>query len=181
MTMRIRQVKPAFFKDARIAELSPPVRLFYIGLWMLADDAGWYFWDVAEVGNELYGYEPRGRRERNAAAYLEALVDSGRVIRHDCGHITVPTLTEHQRLSGMTKQVRTVLKEHESRCLPQSTAVSRGSPLLPDTERNGIGTGNGKGIGTERLGSERKARERANEETTREEDQVPWNLRAVNQ
>ena len=64
MTMRIRQVKPSFFKDPLMAELTPPVRLFYVGLWMLADDAGWFRWDVAEVGNELYGYEPRGRISR---------------------------------------------------------------------------------------------------------------------
>jgi hypothetical protein len=180
MTMRIRQVKPAFFKDARIAELAPSVRLFYIGLWMLADDAGWLAWDVAEVGNELYGYQPRKRRERDAAAYLDALVAAERVVRYDCGHLSIPTMTDHQRLSGMTKQVRTTLKEHETRCVPHTPADARDSPHVPDTERNGIGTG--KGIGTERLGTERKARERANEEvtTTREEERVPWNLRAVN-
>jgi len=178
VTMRIRQVKPAFFKDARIAELAPPVRLFYIGLWMLADDAGWFWWDAAEVGNELYGYEPRTRREKHAAAYLDTLVAAGRVTRHDCGHISIPTLTDHQRLSGMTKQVRTVLKEHQSRCLPQSPADTRDSPQSPDTERNGIGTG--KGNGTERLGSERKARERERAIEEPREDDVPVYLRAVN-
>jgi hypothetical protein len=147
MTMRIRQVKPAFFKDARIAELPAPVRLFYIGLWMLADDAGWLWWDVAEVGNELYGYEPRKPRERHAQQYLDALVLSKRVLMHPCGHIEIPSFTEHQRLAGTTKQVRTTLKEHASRCHPQPPADTRGSPQSPDTVRNGIG------IGTERLGT----------------------------
>jgi hypothetical protein len=139
MTMRIRQVKPAFFKDARIAELSPSVRLFYIGLWMLADDAGWLWWDVAEVGNELYGYEPRKPRERRAQQYLDTLVTSRRVLLHPCGHVEIPSFTDHQRLAGSTKQVRTTLKDHASRCSPQPPADTRGSPLSPDTVRNGIG------------------------------------------
>jgi hypothetical protein len=39
--VRIRQVKPAFWADSRLAELPERTRLFYIGLWMIADDAGW--------------------------------------------------------------------------------------------------------------------------------------------
>lgn len=176
MTMRIRQIKPAFFKDARIAELPAPVRLFYIGLWMLADDAGWLTWDAAEVGNELYGYEPRSRREKHALAYLADLDAAGRVVVHPCGHVSIPTFIEHQRLSGLTKQVRTTLKEHTDKCGPQSPAVPRDDPQSPDTERNGKGTGNGKG--TVRSGTERNARERANEETKEERD-LPTFLQAT--
>ena len=155
MTMRIRQVKPSFFKDPLMAELSPAVRLFYVGLWMLADDAGWFRWDAAEVGNELYGYEPRGRRERNVATYLDAIVTAGRVTRFDCGHIFIPTLTDHQRLAGLTKQVRTAVREHEKECIPQPPADPRDDPQSPDTVRNGIGKGTGTVDGTVRNGSER--------------------------
>lgn len=170
--MRIRQIKPAFFKDARISELPAPVRLFYVGLWMLADDAGWLTWDVAEVGNELYGYEPRSRREKHATDYLSALTAAGRVEVHPCGHVSIPKFTDHQRLSGLTKQVRTTLKEHTDQCLPPTPAVPREAPQSPDTERLGIGTGNGSG--TERSGTVRSARERANEEETTEfQEKVP--------
>lgn len=154
MTMRIRQVKPSFFKDPLMAELSPAVRLFYVGLWMLADDAGWFRWDAAEVGNELYGYEPRGRRERNVTAYLDDLVSRGRVERFPCGHISVPTLIDHQRLAGLTKQVRTVYREHEKECIPRLPADPRNSPQSPGTVRNGIGKGTGTVDGTERNVSE---------------------------
>jgi hypothetical protein len=136
--MRIRQVKPSFFKDPTMAGLSPAVRLFYIGLWLLADDAGWFRWDAAEVGNELYGYEPRARRERNVMAYLDVLLAEGRVVRHECGHMSIPTFPDHQRLSGLTKQVRTEWREHETRCLPQTPADARDSPQMP-----GSGSGNG--------------------------------------
>lgn len=157
--MRIRQVKPSFFKDALMAELSPPVRLFYVGTWMLADDAGWLTWDVAEVGNELYGYEPRGRRERNATAYLDALIDAKRITRYEgCDHLSIPKFAEHQRLAGLTKQVRTVFKEHEKECVPKDPAHPRDDPHSPGTVRNGRGKGTGTEDGAVRNGSERNAR-----------------------
>jgi hypothetical protein len=136
--MRIRQVKPSFFKDARMAELSPAVRLTYIGLWMLADDGGYYRWDVSEAGLELYGYEGRGRRERDVTAHLDKLVSAGRVERFpDCDHIFVPHLTDHQRFGGPTKRVTTYQQEH-ARCSPRMPADARDTP--PGTVRNGTGT-----------------------------------------
>lgn len=152
--MRIRQVKPSFFKDPVMAELSPAVRLFYVGLWMLADDAGWLRWDAAEVGNELYGYEPRGRRERNAVAYLETLVTKKRVALYPCGHVFIPRFTDHQRLAGLTKQVRTVAKDHEKCPAPEIPADPRDDPQSPDPVRNGSGKGTGTDGGKERNGSE---------------------------
>ena len=143
--MRIRQVKPAFWSDPHLATLSEATRLFYIGAWMVADDAGWLKLDVAEVAHDLYGYENRSRRERRVAAMYAELVAAGRIVEHPCGHSEIPTLVEHQRLSGTTKQVRTVFNEHLKQCvaatprdLPQVPAGPRVSP--PGKERNGIGT-----------------------------------------
>lgn len=160
--MRIRQVKPSFFKDPTMAGLSSAVRLFYIGLWLLADDAGWLRWDAAEAGNELYGYEPRSRRERNVVAYLDALLAEGRVILHDCGHLSIPKFSDHQRMSGLTKQVRTEWKEHDSRCLPQIPADARESPQFPYA-------GKGTVVVEERNGTE-KVREIARETDLRKDE-----------
>jgi hypothetical protein len=146
--MRIRQVKPSFFKDARMAELPAPVRLTYIGLWMLADDAGYYRWDVAEAGLELYGYESRTKRERDVAKHLEALVKAGRVTDLGCGHVLIPTLTDHQRFGGPTKRVTTYQREHAD--CPRIPATPRDSPPIPDTVRNGTER---YGDGTERSGT----------------------------
>ena len=142
--MRIRQVKPSFFKDARIAELPAPVRLTYIGLWMLADDAGYYRWDVAEAGLELYGYESRSRREKDVTAHLAQLVKAGRVEVYECDHVFIPTLTDHQRFGGPTKRVTTYQREHAS--CPHIPATPRDSPPIPGTVRNGtelVRDGNG--------------------------------------
>jgi hypothetical protein len=141
--VRIRQVKPGFWTDSTIAELPAPVRLFYIGLWMLADDGGYLRWDVPQIANELYGYESRRRRERDVNAFVAHLETAMRLIRFDCGHAYIPTLVEHQRMGGETKRVLTVTREH-STC-PRLPADARDSPLIPTTVRNGRErVGNGK-------------------------------------
>jgi hypothetical protein len=146
--MRIRQVKPEFFKDGLIAGLSPVARLSYIGLWMLADDAGWFRLDVPAIALEVFGYEPRARREKVVSRVLEELVAAGRVVPHKCGHAQVPTLIHHQRFAGETKRVYTIKREHAS-CPPLPAggggepppmlgpADARGSPPAPATVRLG--------------------------------------------
>lgn len=148
--MRIRQVKPAFFKDARMAELTADERLFFIGLWMLADDAGYLRWDPAEAGLELYGYEPRDEREQAATAHLAVLIEAGRVVNLECGHLRIPTFKNHQRLAGLSKQVKTYENEHHACYAPAPPAGARDDPTSPGPERSGKGIGSG----TERFGSE---------------------------
>lgn len=133
--MRIRQIKPDYWRDRLLATLSADVREFYIGLWMQADDSGWMRWEVGELGADLYPYQPVAKRERHIAAWGRALCDAGRVVVHECGHAELPTLVRHQRLSGAAKQVHTYKREHEIRCSPPIPADSRADPLLP--ARNG--------------------------------------------
>jgi hypothetical protein len=148
--MRIRQVKPAFWADSRLAELPERTRLFYIGLWMIADDAGWLRWDPVEVGRDLYGYESRVKRERRVCEMFAQLVTSERVVLHPCGHAEVPKLGTHQHLASLDKQVRGSLKEHLSKCSPQSPAETRGNPRTPGE----ITLGNGKGtVGRGKVGN----------------------------
>lgn len=135
--MRIRQVKPAFWTDSRIAELPDSTRLFYVGLWMLADDGGWFRVDVPSMGAELYSYEGRAKRERGVIASLDRLKAAGRIVLHDCGHGVIPTFAEHQRLAGETKRVLTVKREH-SLC-PRIPANPRDIPPDPDTVSEGTG------------------------------------------
>ena len=98
--MRIRAVRPDFWQDENLGHLSDAVRLFYIGLWCVADDAGWFEWRPAQLGAALYPYRSAHRRERDIEAWGEVLVSTGRVVRHPCGCALVPTLTRHQKLGG---------------------------------------------------------------------------------
>lgn len=141
--MRIRQVKPAFWSDAKLASLPEGTRLFYIGLWMVADDAGWLRWDPAEVARDLYGYQERRSREKRVASMFEQLRAAGRVVLHECGHVEVPKLSDHQHLAGSTKQVRTTFNEHLRGCV----SPSRADPQEPAGNReppHRLGNGNGK-------------------------------------
>ena len=126
--MRIRQVKPEFWKDARLADLSEGARLFYIGTWQLCDDSGWMRFDVANIAAELYPFDGRAARERRVARHTEALAALGRIHLHDCGHAQVPKMPSHQHLAGSTRRVTTIADEHGLCARP---ATPRDSPRLP--------------------------------------------------
>jgi hypothetical protein len=98
--MRIRQVRPEFFTDAVTSRLQASVRLTYIGLWCVADDAGWMTWDVPQIAAQLYPYESVRVRERRVASAGEALVEAGRLVMHPCGCALIPKLADHQRIGG---------------------------------------------------------------------------------
>lgn len=98
--MRIRQVKPAFWTDRVVARMTYPARLFYVGLWCVADDAGWLTWDLDELGALLFPYEQPTKRNRHLSAWTDELTASGRVKLLDCGCAIIPTLENHQKQSG---------------------------------------------------------------------------------
>jgi hypothetical protein len=126
--MRIRQIKPEFWKDARMADLSEGARLFFIGTWQLCDDAGWMRWDVPNIAAELYPFEGRHSREKRVIRHAEALAATGRLHLHDCGHAQVPKMPAHQHLAGTTRRVTSIHTEHQLCAQP---ATPRDSPRLP--------------------------------------------------
>ena len=139
--MRIRQVKPAFWTDGKTGRLPAATRLFYIGTWMLADDAGWFEWSPSEIGAELYPFEGAASRERRIATMGEELDRIGCIVVYTCGHAEVPHLVEHQHLAGETRRVYTAHKRHLNEC----PAYSRGFPRFPAPVRLGqVRSGNGQ-------------------------------------
>jgi hypothetical protein len=126
--MRIRQIKPEFWKDSKLADLSEGARLFYVGTWQLCDDAGWMRWDIPNVAAELYPFEGRAAREKRVDRHATALARLGRLHIHDCGHAQVPKMPAHQHLAGTTRRVLTVAQEHGRCGIP---ATDRDDPRLP--------------------------------------------------
>lgn len=134
--MRIRQIKPDFWKDPVIAGVSEGARLFYIGTWQLADDAGWMRWSVEAIGAELYPFEGRSSRERRVQRHADVLRRLERIQVAECGrHAQVPTMPSHQHLAGSTRRVYTVRDEHASRCQKARPATPRDSPPIPASGR----------------------------------------------
>lgn len=98
--MRIRQIRPEFFTDPVTGTMTPPVQMTYIGLWCVADDAGWLTWDVPQLGALLYPYKSVPVRERLFSASATVLVDLGRVVIEPCGCAYLPKLSDHQKIGG---------------------------------------------------------------------------------
>ena len=121
--MRIRQIKPEFFGDVDMASLPFRTRLTYIGLWCIADDAGWLVVDAVQIAHDLYGFDPRGRREAWVVADLVALQEAGALEVYECGHGCIPTLPIYQRVGG--RPVYTVRDAHARGCA-QTIADARG-------------------------------------------------------
>jgi hypothetical protein len=133
--MRIRAVRPDFWQDDTLGHLSDAVRLFYIGLWCVADDAGWLEWKPAQIGAALYPYRSSSRRERDIDQWGDILVQAGRVVRYPCGCARIPTLTKHQRAGGNPSyQFRDKHRYHMS--------TDESVPVRTDTSLEG---GEGKG------------------------------------
>lgn len=123
--MRIRQIKPSFWSDATIARLTYPARLFYIGLWNLADDAGWLQWDPVEAAAVLFAYEHPAKRLRLVEGWAKELRDLGRLKVHACGCAEIPTMREHQHPGG--QRTESALRRHLAHAAGEQTAL----PLEP--------------------------------------------------
>ena len=90
---RIRTIKPEFWTDAKIADLSPDCALFFIGLWTIADDYGYFPSLSREVALRL----PRWRSQ-SVQHMLRALQGSGLVrLSH---HLSVGLIVgwKHQKI-----------------------------------------------------------------------------------
>ena len=98
--MRIRQIRPEFFTDPITGHLTPATQVAYIGLWCVADDAGWLDWDVPQIGALLYPYKSVHGREALIVRAGAELVGVGRLLVMDCGCARIPTLAAHQKIGG---------------------------------------------------------------------------------
>lgn len=98
--MRIRQIRPEFFTDPVTGRLSPVTQVVYIGLWCVADDAGWLTWDVEQLGALLYPYKSGHVRTQIIEKAAQELAEIGKLRIETCGCALIPTLVDHQKLGG---------------------------------------------------------------------------------
>ena len=122
-----------------MADLSSEVRLFYIGLWCVADDAGWIAWNTATIAADLFPYANRRVREGHVEKWAGELRSVGRLVRHECGCVVIPTLPDHQRIGGV-KSFTALDKHNLHSTTDQSVAV--GSDPSPTRANNANATNN---------------------------------------
>lgn len=133
--MRIRTIKPDFFKSEHIAELPIMTRLLFIGLWCMADCKGRLEDRPRRIKVELLPYD-----DVDVNAGLAELHKSGFIIRykHESGDfIQIPKFNKHQRITG---------KEAESdSSIPEYVEVEPGKQLGNNWETTETTGKEGKG------------------------------------
>ena len=94
--MRARGIKPSFFDNEELAELSTAHRLLFVGLWCLADREGRLEDRPARVKKQLFGYDG----DTPIDAMLDDLGGKGFLLRYEVDgrrFIWLPTFTKHQK------------------------------------------------------------------------------------
>jgi hypothetical protein len=141
---RIRTVKPEFFTDERMAQLSALARLLFIGLWCEADREGRLEWRPATL---KWKYLPAD--DCDIAAVCKELVDAGRVVTYTCEnklYAVIPSFREHQHINQREQDSKIPAPPGTKRVRARASTDNAGSE--PVTAR-----GEGKGRELEGKGS----------------------------
>lgn len=125
--MRIRSIKPDFWKSEKVAGLPHAVRLLFIGLWNVADDSGRFRAHPSLIQGEIFPYEP----ESPVEAWLQVLAEVGLVHIYEAdgrryGHVV--GFDEHQKIDKRTESRLPPPPRRTARKLP---TVSDMSPPIP--------------------------------------------------
>lgn len=92
--MRARNIKPDFFLNEKLAEVSPHERLLFIGLWCLADREGRLEDRPKRIRAAVFPYE-----DVEVDSMLDRLHQAGFLIRYEVDqdqYITLPNFLKHQ-------------------------------------------------------------------------------------
>lgn len=123
--MRIRSIKPSFFKDEDLAELPPIVRLLFIGLWGLADKEG-----RLEDRPRLIKAEVLPYSRAKIDGFLDLLHTSrfiNRYTTHDKKYIQVEGFVKHQRITGKESESESNIPPPTHRLIGETTGKQRGN------------------------------------------------------
>ena len=129
---RIRSIKPTFFTDADLCELSALHRLLFAGLWCLADREGRLDDKPREIKVASLPFD-----RCNVDAMLTELAREGFIVRYEVegrSYIAIPTFTDHQRPNH---------REAKSAIPPPPIGALPPSEVFPGTP--GLSRGEGKG------------------------------------
>lgn len=145
--MRMRQIKPNFWTDEKVVELSPWARLLFIGLWQIADDLGRVEWSAKRVKLLLFPADNIDTAELCAelvrlslvVAYTEAetlapnCADIARKLaqspHENCNvhiYLELPNFSKHQKTDkkrGSAFPSRPAVREFAPNCARESSPI----------------------------------------------------------
>lgn len=109
---RIRTIKPEFFLDDELAELSPITRLLFIGLWTIADCAGCLHDRPKRIKAQVLPFD-----NCDPENMLQDLHNAKFILRYRVSgeaYIKVVNFNKHQRLSGLEAQSMSQIPQPEN-------------------------------------------------------------------
>lgn len=134
---RIRTIKPEFWTDEKIVELSAYARLLFIGLWNFCDDSGRMVYSPKRIKMQVFPAESLDCSELLGEIRRESLIE-----------VYVVDGVEYLSISGFDKHQK-IDKRSASKLPPPPNSAE--SPRIPPTEWNGM-----EGNGVEGKGKEEK-------------------------
>jgi hypothetical protein len=97
--VKIRSIKPGFFKHDEVSQVSRPARLTWIGLWCFCDDAGRGRYNARLIHSELYALDDETSIE-DVQDDLDELERLGHLVRYDADGqklFYIPRFEKHQK------------------------------------------------------------------------------------
>lgn len=150
---RIRSIKPAFFRHARLfdaeKETGLPLRVAFAGLWTTADRDGRFEWNPRELKLDALPYD-----EVDFSRVLDALWTRGHIAKYACGgkeYGFIPSWEDHQVINNRESVSVLPAPDESSILTPTCTREARvndatTTPLVhaPVEGKGREGKGNGR-------------------------------------
>ena len=143
--MRIRSIKPEFWRSPDVSCLAIEDRLLFIGLWSYVDDNGVGEDRVSIVAADLFAddleRDPSDTFARVSRG-LANLAAAGRIIRYTVAgrdYLEVANWSKHQRIDRPGK-ARMPTSDHKSAHIREGVAKARETPLTGTEEQRNRGT-----------------------------------------
>lgn len=98
-SMRIRSVKPEFWRDSVTGEWPADLSLFFVGLWCVADDEGCFEWDARLIRADIDPFDVKFGGLPKIEALLSRLASAGRVRAYrvdEREYGIIPSFKRHQ-------------------------------------------------------------------------------------
>lgn len=139
---RARNIKPQFFKNEYLAQLSPYARLLFMGLWCMADVKGRMEYRPARIRGELFPYE-----SVDIDALLNELASSPErfIVVYQVGgasYLEIPNFSKHQNPhiaekkagSSFPANPKTMLEKSGTETVQAPDLYSASTVLVPDKQ-----------------------------------------------
>jgi hypothetical protein len=143
---RLRTVKPEFWTDERVGEVSVTARLLFIATWNFADDYGGVDRSAKQLKAQAFPYD-----NIDCEPLIQELLQVGLLIEYEVGgkkYLHINGFRKHQKVEKPAKP-RIPLYEHSTsppRVLPESSPTSSGSSLGIGVESSGVESTRGEGV-----------------------------------